>query len=63
MSSLEGDLSAVSVVPNDDRSKERVNSLGYPVLQPVTPVPSDITISQQIVRDVGLLPIQDVAKQ
>lgn len=39
------------------------NALGYPVLQPKTPVPSDIEVSQDIVRDVGLLPLPDLAKQ
>jgi hypothetical protein len=40
-----------------------LNALGYPVLEPATPVPSDIEISQQLCREVGLLPIRDVAKQ
>jgi hypothetical protein len=40
-----------------------LNALGYPVLEPATPVPSDIEISQQLSRDVGLLPIREVAKQ
>ena len=40
-----------------------VNALGYPLLQPRFPVPSDIDISKQIVQEVKLLPIQDVAKQ
>lgn len=40
-----------------------VNALGYPLLQPRVPVPSDIDISKQIVQEVKLLPIQDVAKQ
>ena len=40
-----------------------VNALGYPLLQPRVPVPSDIDISKQIVHEVNLLPIQDVAKQ
>jgi hypothetical protein len=40
-----------------------VNALGYPVLEPAAPVPSDIEISQQICRNVGLLPIMDIAKQ
>ena len=39
------------------------NALGYPKLQCQDPVPSDIEVSQQIVKKVGLLPIQDVAKQ
>jgi hypothetical protein len=42
-----------------------VNALGYPVLEPSVPVPSDIEISQQISGkgNVGLLPIRDIAKQ
>ena len=40
-----------------------VNALGYPKLKAKTPVPSDIEISQQIVKEVGLLPIQQVGKQ
>ena len=35
----------------------------HPKLQPKTPVPSDIEISQDIVREVGLLPIADLAKE
>ncbi len=40
-----------------------VNALGYPKLLVKDPVPSDIEVSQQIVKEVGLLPILDVAKQ
>ena len=39
------------------------NALGYPKLVPKSPVPSDIEVSQQIVKQVGLLPIAEVAKQ
>ena len=39
------------------------NALGYPLLHCKTPVPSDIQISQDIVKDVGLLSIADLAKQ
>lgn len=39
------------------------NALGFPILKPKTPVPSDIIISQSIVNEVGLLPLEDVAKQ
>lgn len=39
------------------------NALGYPALKPKTPVPSDIEVSQSIVREVGLLPITEVGKQ
>jgi hypothetical protein len=44
-------------------SEASLNALGYPTLQPKTPVPTDIEISQQIVREVGLLPVTEVAKQ
>jgi hypothetical protein len=39
------------------------NALGYPLLQTQSPVPSDIAISQQIVKEVGLLSLEDVARQ
>lgn len=42
---------------------EDKNALGYPKLQVKEPVPSDIDVSQQIVKEVGLLPVLDVAKQ
>jgi hypothetical protein len=48
---------------NEGDMTAELNALGYPVLEPSTPVPSDIDISQQICRHVGLLPIRDVAKQ
>ena len=35
----------------------------HPTLQPKTPVPSDIEVSQDIVNEVGLLPIEDVARE
>ena len=44
-------------------STNKKNALGYPCLEPKTPVPSDIEVSQQIVREVGLLPLYDLAKQ
>jgi formate--tetrahydrofolate ligase len=44
-------------------SSEELNALGYPKLQAKNPVPSDIEVSQQIVKEVGLLPIVDVGKQ
>jgi hypothetical protein len=40
-----------------------MNALGYPKLKAKSPIPSDIVISQQIVKEVGLLSITDVAKQ
>jgi formate--tetrahydrofolate ligase len=39
------------------------NALGYPKLVPKTPVPSDIEVSQDIVKNVGLLSMGDLAKQ
>jgi hypothetical protein len=65
MTSLGADTAALSVTPDEKKleSVTQVNALGYPFLQPIVPIPSDITISQHIVRTVGLLPIQDVAKQ
>uniref|UniRef100_A0A7S2VHP3 formate--tetrahydrofolate ligase n=1 Tax=Entomoneis paludosa TaxID=265537 RepID=A0A7S2VHP3_9STRA len=46
---------------NNDKTTQ--NALGYPLLQPQVPVPSDIEVSQSIVRDVGLLPLSDLAQQ
>lgn len=39
------------------------NILGHPILKPKTPVPSDIQVSQDIVKEVGLLDITEVAKE
>jgi len=39
------------------------NTLGHPKLKPKIPVPSDIQISQDIVNEIGLLPIETVAKE
>lgn len=39
------------------------NALGYPKLQPKVPVPSDIEVSQSIVKEVGLLPITEIGAQ
>ena len=44
-------------------AEAELNALGYPKLQTKTPVPSDIEVSQQIVKDVGLLDITEVGKQ
>eukprot|EP00536_Pseudo-nitzschia_multiseries_P003745 jgi/Psemu1/64298/estExt_Genemark1.C_590023 len=44
-------------------SEGETNALGYPKLACRTPVPSDIEVSQQIVKEVGLLPIRDVGRQ
>eukprot|EP00529_Nitzschia_sp_RCC80_P016479 CAMPEP_0113518214 /NCGR_PEP_ID=MMETSP0014_2-20120614/42735_1 /TAXON_ID=2857 /ORGANISM="Nitzschia sp." /LENGTH=658 /DNA_ID=CAMNT_0000415587 /DNA_START=96 /DNA_END=2072 /DNA_ORIENTATION=- /assembly_acc=CAM_ASM_000159 len=43
--------------------EDELNALGYPKLQTKTPVPSDIEVSQQIVKDVGLLDVTEVGKQ
>ena len=45
----------------DADATSTTNQNGHPKLQPKTPVPSDIQISQDIVREVGLLPIEQVA--
>jgi len=39
------------------------NALGYPKLAPKTPVPSDIEVSQDIVKEIGLLSIPELAQQ
>lgn len=44
-------------------SSSNVNRKSHPTLKPKTPVPSDIEVSQQIVSEVGLLPIADVATE
>jgi hypothetical protein len=44
-------------------SEENNNALGYPKLSCSNPVPSDIEVSQQIVKEVGLLSIAEVGYQ
>ena len=39
------------------------NALGYDALQPKAPVPSDIAVSQSIVQEVGLISMEELAKQ
>mmetsp|Transcript_16680 Transcript_16680/g.23509 ORF Transcript_16680/g.23509 Transcript_16680/m.23509 type:complete len:656 (+) Transcript_16680:142-2109(+) len=39
------------------------NAMGHPKLEPRKNVPSDIEVSMQIVKEVGLLPVTDVAKE
>lgn len=39
------------------------NALGHPVLKPKTPVPSDIEVSKDIVKEVGLADISQLAKE
>ena len=48
---------------NQKMAGQEVNALGHPALKPKSPVPSDIEISQDIVRSVGLAEISEVAKQ
>lgn len=47
----------------DGKNNNCNNALGYPVLKPQVPVPSDIEVSHSIVKGVGLLPVEDVARQ
>ena len=60
-----GTMTSLSTDPEEvtAATTKFVNALGYPLLQPRVPVPSDIDVSKQIVQEVKLLPIQDVAKQ
>ena len=44
-------------------SSEERNAMGHPKLVPKCPVPKDIEVSQQIVKEVGLLPIAELAKE
>jgi hypothetical protein len=39
------------------------NAIGHPTLKPKHPVPCDIDVSQQIVKEVGLLDIATLAKE
>jgi len=39
------------------------NAIGHPILKPKTPVPSDIQVSKDIVKEVGLLDIATLAKE
>jgi hypothetical protein len=53
-----------SIVINQSiMTEDNLNALGYAKLMAKTPVPSDIEISHQIVKEIGLLPVADVAKQ
>lgn len=52
----------LSIMTSTDSTPAK-NALGYPLLQCKNPVPCDIQISQDIVKDVGLLSIADLAKQ
>ena len=56
-------ISIMSSTTDTPTISSEVNALGHPLLKPKTPVPSDIQISQDIVNEVGLLPIKDVAKE
>jgi hypothetical protein len=44
-------------------NEAKKNALGYPLLQTVTPVPSDIAISQQVVASGALLSMEKVGQQ
>jgi len=44
-------------------NKGATNASGHPKLVPKVPVPSDIQISQDVVNEIGLLPIETVAKE
>jgi formyltetrahydrofolate synthetase len=46
-----------------DPSGMILDTRGHPVLRPIKPVPSDIDVSQSLVRDVGLLPIEQIAAE
>jgi Formate--tetrahydrofolate ligase len=48
---------------HDDDVETNLNALGYPKLVTQTPVPSDIEISQDLVKNVGILPVRELAKQ
>ena len=57
-------IALLSVLPRKMTfSTEETNILGHPKLKPKNPVPKDIEVSQQTVKEVGLLPIADLAKQ
>jgi formate--tetrahydrofolate ligase len=53
----------MSSSPASSTDVASTNALGYPKLQPQHPVPTDIQVSQQIVQQVGLLPLSDLAQQ
>ena len=54
---------AEKTIESTTSSSSNINRKSRPTLQPKTPVPSDIEVSQQIVSEVGLLPIADVATE
>jgi Formate--tetrahydrofolate ligase len=54
---------ATTTMSHDDDVETNLNALGYPKLVTQTPVPSDIEISQYLVKNVGILPVQELAKQ
>ena len=47
----------------ENNNNNNNNALGYPKLSCSNPVPSDIEVSQQIVKEVGLLSIAEVGYQ
>jgi len=48
---------------NSTNNKRQRRSRRRPKLQPQSPVPSDIAISQAIVREVGLLSMEEVGNE
>jgi len=51
------------IISTTDSDSDSDSSNDHPKLQPKTPVPSDIEISQDIVNEVGLLPIETLAAE
>ena len=54
---------AEKTIESTTSSSSNIKRKSHPTLHPKTPVPSDIEVSQQIVSEVGLLPIADVATE
>lgn len=54
---------STTILEKQPRSMVTMVGNNHPKLQPKTPVPSDIEVSQEIVREVGLLPIEDVSRE
>jgi Formate--tetrahydrofolate ligase len=54
---------ATTTMSHEDDVDTNLNALGYPKLVTQTPVPSDIEISQYLVKSVGILPVRELAKQ
>ena len=56
-------LKMTTTMTDDPSGESPMRRPDHPTLQPKTPVPSDIQISQDLVREVGLLPIEQVASE